>query len=136
MSYMKRGAAAVVAMGILNTAPLTGHAAAATDQPPDLSFNATRTDQITATIHNPNSTGICWATINIDQSVHEFTEYSPSGAAGPDQTVTPVRSGLASGTYRLSGFCGSNYTAGDQAKGDDYSVTVGATQPSTGSFGL
>ncbi|WP_433761565.1 hypothetical protein [Nocardia sp. CA-135398] len=101
-----------------------------------MSFAATGPDQITATIHNPNASGICYATINIDQSVHEFTEHSPSGQAGPGQTVTPLRTGLAAGTYRLSGFCGTSETSGDQVKGNDYTVTVGVTPPSTGSFGL
>lgn len=134
MSSVGRGAIAIAAMGTLGTVLFSGHATAAPIEAPQLSFEATAADQITATIHNPNGSGVCWAVIALDGSVHEFTEHDPSGMAGPGQTIKPVRSGLAPGTYQLTGFCGTTKNSWDQVKGKDYSVTVGATKPSTGSF--
>lgn len=136
MSSVCRGVLAAVAVAALSGVSGAGQASAVEYLPPELSFKATGDAEITATIHNPNGSGICWATIAIDQSVHEFTEYDPSGAAGPGQTVKPVRGNLAAARYQLSGFCGASYTSPGQVKGKDYEVTLPAEKPSTGSFGL
>ncbi|MFB7873768.1 hypothetical protein ACFC06_00845 [Nocardia sp. NPDC056064] len=112
-----------------------GTAGAEPYQPPELAFAAQGADSIVATITNPNASGLCWAVIDLDGSVHEFTEHDPAGSAGPGSTVRPVRSGLAPGRYRLSGFCGTSHTSPGQVRGADYFVEVPAAMPSTGSFG-
>ncbi|MGW0323838.1 hypothetical protein [Nocardia sp. NPDC003183] len=124
---------ALAVAGVLAT-PVT--AAAESYQPPQLAFVATGEDAITATITNPNSSGVCWAVIAVDGSVHEFAEHNPAGTASAGATIHPVRSGLAAGRYRLSGFCGTSHTSPDQVRGADYTVDVPATKPSTGSAGL
>lgn len=130
---------AKIAAGIAVTTAVTFSVAGVADaeqfQPPQLAFVATGQDAITATITNPNPSGVCYATIGIDGSVHEFAEHDPAGTAGPGQTVKPVRSGLAPGRYRMTGFCGTSHTSPDQVRGGDFEVDVPA-KPSTGSFGM
>lgn len=127
---------AVVVVSELSNAIFAGQAAAAEYLPPELSFQATAVDAITATIRNPNASGVCWAVIGIDQQVHEFTEHDPSGTAGPGETVAPTRSGLAAGEYQLSGFCGKTHNSTGVVKGGHYAVVVGQRHAPTGSFGM
>ncbi|MGW5514623.1 hypothetical protein [Nocardia africana] len=106
-------------------------------QVPDLTFQATGPHEVTATIHNPNDSGICWATIGIDGSVHEFAEHSGAGYAAAGQTIQVKREDLPAGRYSVGGGCGATTTDVHQVLAPSQEVTVpGDTPPpSTGSFG-
>ncbi|MFE9583266.1 hypothetical protein ACFYO1_43315 [Nocardia sp. NPDC006044] len=129
-----------LAIGLIATAGLlsTAEAAAAPTgyQPPELTFAATGPHEITATIRNPNAAGICYATIGIDTSVHEFAEHDGTGYAPAGQTIRVTRHNLAAGRYRLGGFCGTSSTSPDQVMAAEQEVTVPGDKPApTGSGG-
>lgn len=131
-----RLASASLALAVAGVLATPSTAASESYQPPQLAFVATGEDAITSTVTNPNPSGVCYAVIGIDGSVHDLAEHDPAGTAGAGATIYPVRSGLAAGRYQLSGFCGTSHTSPDQVKGADYTVDEPATTPSTGSAGL
>ncbi|MFJ1455250.1 hypothetical protein [Nocardia sp. N2S4-5] len=106
-------------------------------QVPELSFAVTGPGEVTATVRNPNGSGICWATIGIDGSVHEFAEHGGAGYAQAGQTIQVSRGDLAAGRYLLGGGCGATETDPHQVVAPTQEVTVppDISQPPSGSFG-
>lgn len=130
--------AAIMATWTLPIAAAPSVAASGSYQVPDLSFAATGPHEVTATIHNPNESGICWATIGIDGSVHEFAEHSGAGYAQAGQTIQIMRDSLAAGRYLVGGGCGATETDPHQVVAPTQEVKVlGDTpQPPSGSSAL
>ncbi|WP_433661019.1 hypothetical protein ACQPW1_01730 [Nocardia sp. CA-128927] len=120
----------IVTAGVLSLTSTTGAGAAPVEyQPPELTFVATGPHEITATIRNPNATGICYAIIGLDTSVHEFAEHDGTGYAPAGRTIQVTRHDLPADRYRLSGYCGSSATSRDQRKAPDQEVIVPGDKP-------
>ncbi|MEU0507049.1 hypothetical protein [Nocardia sp. NPDC005998] len=88
--------AALVAFG-----PVTALAnAQAPLQAPEVTFAGTAPGTVTATVHNPNGTGRCWAEAGVgpEQNHRFFGNSAPESMAGPGQTVTTTLEGLELGT--------------------------------------
>lgn len=107
--------AIAAACAVSMTVPGTAAASPSSFVPPELSFEATGPDQITATVHNLNRSGVCWATIELDGTLHEFAEYSGAGYAPAGETIKVVRSGLPAGRYTVAGGCGAKVGDPEQA---------------------
>ncbi len=69
-------------------------------QAPEVTFTGTAPGTVTATIHNPNATGRCWAEAGVGPENNQrfFGNSAPESLAGPGQTVTTTLEGLESGT--------------------------------------
>ncbi|MBF6350536.1 MULTISPECIES: hypothetical protein [Nocardia] len=67
---------------------------------PEVTFAGTAPGTVTATLHNPNTGGQCWAEAGIGpENNHRFFGNSqPESLANPGQTVTTTLEGLESGT--------------------------------------
>lgn len=127
----------IATAGMISLTATTGAGAAPTDyQPPELTFTATGPHEITATIHNPNASGICYVTIGIDTSIHEFAEHDGTGYAPAGQTIRVTRHDLTAGSYRLGGLCGASATAPGQVRATDQYLTLPGDEPATGSGGV
>ncbi|MEV6137170.1 hypothetical protein AB0L63_14135 [Nocardia sp. NPDC051990] len=91
---------------------------------------------VSATFHNPNSIGVCWA-LN-DATGEIFGGNNPTSFAQAGQTVQASLSNLPTGQIRVRAVCAESRPNGgnqDYASTSDV-ITVDVTgRPSTGSFG-
>jgi hypothetical protein len=108
-------------------------------QTPVVQFQGTGPGTVTATIHNPNDRGVCWALADIGAEFGTiFGGDRPESPAGPGATIKASLQGLPAGTIQTTGICGFRYPVQD----GDYTwslppitVNVPGAMPSTGSFG-
>lgn len=90
-------AAAALGAFVLLAAPASAQAAL---QAPEVTFTGAAPGTVTATVHNPNGTGRCWAEAGVgpENNHRFFGNGAPESMAGSGQTVTTTLEGLASGT--------------------------------------
>ncbi len=99
--------------------------------PPQLSF-AVSAHAVTATIHNPNDAGICWATVSNGfgppdlrtEWIEQFGNHTDAGYARPSNTKSITLAGLEPGPHRVGGGCGITDTDIDQVLAPDNEVIV------------
>ncbi|WP_280336129.1 hypothetical protein [Nocardia wallacei] len=67
---------------------------------PGVTFDGTAPGTVTATLHNPNDRGACWAEAGVGPENNHvfFGNSNPESLAGPGQTVTISLEGLEPGT--------------------------------------
>ncbi|NUS94565.1 MAG: hypothetical protein HOQ36_19520 [Nocardia sp.] len=110
-------------------APLTATSAVA-DAPftaPQVTFEGTAPGTVTATLHNPNDRGQCWAEAGVGPENNHvfFGEAKPESLAGPGQTVETSLTGLESGsTITARGGCADTGPAGGYELGETVTVVV------------
>ncbi|WP_040842061.1 hypothetical protein [Nocardia brevicatena] len=115
--------AALVAFGPV-TAPANAQAPL---QAPEVTFAGTAPGTVTATVHNPNRTGRCWAEAGVGpENNHRFFGNSAlESLAGPGQTVTTTLEGLDSGTtITARGGCFDDTSTGGMPFTEMVTVTV------------
>lgn len=91
--------AASVAFAVFG--PVTAPASASAPlKAPDVSFAATAPGTVTATVHNSNATGRCWAEAGVgpENNHRFFGNHAPNSLADPGRTVTTTLAGLVPGT--------------------------------------
>lgn len=68
--------------------------------PPEVSFEGTAPGTVTATLHNPNDQGQCWAEAGVGPNNDHvfFGEPKPESPANPGQTVETSLTGLEPGS--------------------------------------
>ncbi|MGY1960101.1 hypothetical protein [Nocardia gipuzkoensis] len=88
--------AALVAFSLV-TAPASAQTPL---QAPQVTFAGTAPGTVTATVHNPNGTGRCWAEAGVgpENNHRFFGNGTPESMAGLGQTVTTTLEGLEPGT--------------------------------------
>lgn len=107
---------------------------AAADAPyvaPTLSFVASA-HAVTATIHNPNDGGICWATVSNGfgprdfrtEWIEQFGNHTDAGYVRAGDTKSITLAGLEPGPHRVGGGCGITDTDIDQVLAPDNEVIV------------
>ncbi|MBF6165728.1 hypothetical protein IU486_13200 [Streptomyces gardneri] len=115
--------AALVAFG-----PVLAPASAQTQlQAPEVGFAGTAPGVVTATVHNPNGTGRCWAEAGVgpENNHRFFGNGGPESMAGPGQTVTATLEGLESGTtITARGGCFDDTPTGGMPFSELVTVTV------------
>ncbi|MFQ6328276.1 hypothetical protein ACLMAL_19325 [Nocardia sp. CWNU-33] len=102
---------------------------------PDITFAGTGPGTVTATLHNPNDQGQCWAEAGVgpDNNHVFFGGSRPESLANPGQTIKTSLEGLEPGTtITARGGCAGD--AGYELS-ELVTVTVPAAKPATGSFG-
>lgn len=116
--------AAAVTFALFTAAP------AAADTPftaPEVTFEGTAPGTVTATLHNPNDRGQCWAEAGVGPENNHvfFGESKPESLANPGQTVTTSLTGLEPGsTITARGGCADTSPAGGFELGETVTVTV------------
>lgn len=116
-------------------------APAAADAPfvaPEVTFAGTAPGTVTATLHNPNDRGQCWAEAGVGPENNHvfFGESKPESLANPGQTVETSLTGLEPGsTITARGGCADTSPAGGYVLGETVTVAVPGVAPATGSFG-
>ncbi|MEV0108984.1 hypothetical protein AB0H42_21940 [Nocardia sp. NPDC050799] len=121
--------AALLALAAATFAPLTT-APAVADAPftaPRVTFAGTAPGTVTATLHNPNDRGQCWAEAGVGPENNHvfFGEAKPESLAGPGRTVETALTGLESGTtINARGGCADTGPAGGYELGEFVTVTV------------
>ncbi|MEU7766690.1 hypothetical protein AB0B25_16375 [Nocardia sp. NPDC049190] len=96
-------------------------------QAPEVTFAGTGPGTVTATVHNPNRTGRCWAEAGVgpENNHHFFGNGAPESMAGPDQTVTTTLEGLEPGsTINARGGCFDDTPTGGMPFTEPVTVTV------------
>ena len=102
---------------------------------PEVTFAGTAAGTVTATLHNPNDRGQCWAEAGVGpENNHQFFgESRPESLANPGETVTTSLEGLEPGsTITARGGC---VDSPDFTWSETVTVAVPAGQPASGSFG-
>ncbi|RJO70098.1 hypothetical protein D5S18_30070 [Nocardia panacis] len=92
-----------------------------------MTFTGTAPGTVTATLHNPNSTGQCWAEAGIgpERNHRFFADGAPGSLADPGQTVTTKLEGLESGsTITARGGCSDNTATGGIPMSETVTVQV------------
>lgn len=105
---------------------------------PEVTFAGTAPGTVTATLHNPNDRGQCWAEAGVGPENNHvfFGESKPESLANPGQTVETSLTGLEPGsTITARGGCADTSPAGGYVLGDTVTVEVPVAAPATGSFG-
>lgn len=105
---------------------------------PEVTFAGTAPGTVTATLHNPNDRGQCWAEAGVGPENNHmfFGESTPESLANPGQTVETSLTGLEPGsTITARGGCADTSPAGGYVLGESVAVTVPGAAPVTGSFG-
>ncbi|WP_280414192.1 hypothetical protein [Nocardia carnea] len=105
---------------------------------PEVTFAGTAPGTVTATLHNPNDRGQCWAEAGVGPENNHvfFGESKPESLANPGQTVETSLTGLEPGsTITARGGCADTSPAGGYVLGEFVTVTVPGAAPATGSFG-
>lgn len=110
-------------------APLTAAPAVAEAPftPPVVTFEGTAPGTVTATLHNPNDRGQCWAEAGVGPENNHFFfgESKPESLANPGQTVVTSLTGLDSGsTITARGGCADTSPAGGYELGETVTVAV------------
>lgn len=114
--------------------------AAAQFKAPEVTFEVTGPGTVTATLHNTNDRGQCWAEAGVGPEKNHvfFGEGKLESLAQPGQTIKTSLTGLEPGsTITARGGCADTSTAGGYELGApvDIVVTPAAPKPPTGSFG-
>ncbi|WP_280261747.1 hypothetical protein [Nocardia abscessus] len=108
--------------------PVTAPASAQTPlQAPQATFAGTAPGTVTATVHNPNGTGRCWAEAGVgpENNHRFFGDGTPESMAGPGQTVTTTLEGLEPGTtISARGGCFDDTATGGMPFSELVTVTV------------
>ncbi|NKY33561.1 hypothetical protein HGA13_10810 [Nocardia speluncae] len=105
---------------------------------PEVTFAGTAPGTVTATLHNPNDRGQCWAEAGVGPENNHvfFGESKPESLANPGQTVETSLTGLEPGsTITARGGCADTGPAGGYVLGETVTVAVPGVAPATGSFG-
>ncbi|MEV3963592.1 hypothetical protein AB0M34_22325 [Nocardia sp. NPDC050193] len=123
------GAAALLALAAATFAPLSAAPAVADASftAPRVTFAGTAPGTVTATLHNPNDRGQCWAEAGVGPENNHvfFGEAKPESLAAPGQTVETSLTGLASGTtINARGGCADTGPAGGYELGEFVTVVV------------
>ncbi|GAA5096268.1 hypothetical protein [Nocardia iowensis] len=129
-----------VSAAAVTLAPLTAAPASAVAplKAPVVTFEGTGPGTVTATLHNPNDRGQCWAEAGIgpDNNHAFFGDGTPESVANPGQTIKTSLTGLEPGsTITARGGCVDTTPAGGYELSETVLVTVPANKPATGSFG-
>ncbi|MEV0436527.1 hypothetical protein [Nocardia sp. NPDC050413] len=101
---------------------------------PQVTFTGTAAGTVTATLHNPNDRGQCWAEAGIGPENNHafFGNGSPESLADAGETVTTSLEGLEPGsTITARGGC---VNGAEFAFSELVTVNVPSSMPSTGSF--
>lgn len=128
------------AVAAVMSAPFTAATAVADAplSPPEVTFEGTAPGTVTATLHNPNDRGQCWAEAGIGPNNDHvfFGESKPESLANPGQTIETSLTGLEPGsTITARGGCVDPTSAGGMVLGETVTVTVPAGPPATGGAG-
>ena len=97
-------------------------------QPPGRSFTV-GPYSVTATVHNPNNDGICFATVGNNGSAWIMGDHTEAGYAHAGQTIMVTKSDMTLGVTIASGFCGATENTPPLTKGEDFTLTVPDDKP-------
>ncbi len=119
---------AAVSAALLTLGPTTALASAqAPLQAPEVTFTGTSPGTVTATVHNPNETGRCWAEAGVGpENDHRFfSNGTPESMAKAGQTATTKLEGLEPGTaITARGACFDDTATGGMPFTEPETVTV------------
>jgi hypothetical protein len=141
MNRRIQGALLLAASAAAVTFAPTGPAGAATPfTGPEVTFEGTAAGTVTATLHNPNDRGQCWAEAGVGPNNDHvyFGDARPESLADPGQTIKTTLEGLTPGsTITARGGCANTAPnpGGEYLLSDTVTVTVPSGKPATGSAG-
>ncbi|ONM49261.1 hypothetical protein [Nocardia donostiensis] len=124
-----------VSAAVVTFGPVTPAGAQTPFKAPEVTFAGTAPGIVTATLHNPNDRGQCWAEAGVGPNNDHvfFGNGAPESLAQPGQTVKTTLEGLEPGTtISARGGChnGAEFEFSELVQ-----VAVPADMPATGSFG-
>lgn len=121
--------ALLTAVALATITPFTFAPAVAEDSfvAPEVTFAGTAPGTVTATLHNPNDRGQCWAEAGVGPELNHvfFGEAKPESLADPGATVQTSLTGLESGTtISARGGCADTSPAGGHVLGEFETIVV------------
>ncbi|MFG1790948.1 hypothetical protein [Nocardia sp. NPDC049149] len=134
-AFLLAVSAAAVTLTPFSAAPAV---AASPFKAPVVTFEGTGPGTVTATLHNPNDRGQCWAEAGVGPNNDHvfFGEAKPESLAGPRETIKTSLTGLQPGsTITARGGCADTSPAGGYELSELVTVAVPSGKPATGSFG-